>query len=232
MDIKNITDSVCQTYYTSINQYLDKINNINSYVISTAINNSFNSKFDLIYKKSTILKNSNYQKIIGHYYLKSNSNIIYLPKKSNDSNDILYYYDPYTNTINRYFYNIISIKLCYSHYVVDFYKSNQTTDKIFSQKIKSNQIIDINSPEQYFITENDVIVYKNNIHVLNNQININFYKSDKIQKYNIYYEICYDVPYVLNLKKINYDMNLNIMTNSINDSNTTFNLNIEFPKDN
>ena len=43
MDIKNITDSVCQTYYTSINQYLDKINNINSYVISTAINNSFNS---------------------------------------------------------------------------------------------------------------------------------------------------------------------------------------------
>jgi hypothetical protein len=205
MNIEKITESVSNVFTTNSNYYINKINNLTNYVKSTSIGQTFCCNFKLIYLKHMLKLNdkSNIDKIIGLYHLVSNKNIIYLA----DIDSLRFFAN---NILHQFFYTIISISESYGSFNVNFINSHNQISTI-NVDIKSN--IDRNKPTKYYITENGYFVEKNSIKIINNQIDSSYYATIDTYSYDKFYEICYDIPFFLNIKNISYDLNYDLIKN-------------------
>ena len=213
MNLDNIYSTITEICNTELNFYTNKIINVSNYIIPTAIGHTFICPYNLIYKSRTII---NSQKIIGDYHIINNQNIIYSIKDKQ-----LVYLCLLTNTKNTYFFKIKSIVIVYDKFIISYYNDK---NNIITIKIPMQQNINLDYLSDYCITENNIIININklNIDVKDNKINPIKYLLSEFYQYDIFYEICYDIPYILSIKKINYNFNYDPIINKISSCENKF----------
>lgn len=205
MNIEKITESVHNLFTTNSNYYINKISNLTDYVKPTSIGQTFNCRFKLIYLRHNLKLNdkSNINKVVGLYHLVLNKNVVYV----NDIDSLRYFAN---NIFHEFFYGVISIREIYGSFCVSYVNEKNQISSI-NVTIQSN--INKLTPTHYYITENGWFVEKNSIKIINNIIDSSYYETIEIYTYDKFYEICYDIPFVLNIKNMSYNLNYDLINN-------------------